>query len=91
MAYIVMCKTISQPLAEGDSTEVVTFVEATIKEVYKEMKSLREDLVDEEELMLVRNYLIGTILGDLDGPFQIMGRWKTWYSITLLMIISTVQ
>ena len=50
--------------------------EATIKEVYKEMKSLREDLVDEDELMLVRNYLIGTILGDLDGPFQIMGRWK---------------
>ena len=50
--------------------------EATIKEVYKEMKLLREDLVDEEELMLVRNYLIGTILGELDGPFQIMGRWK---------------
>jgi zinc protease len=24
----------------------------------------------------VRNYLIVTILGDLDGPFQIMGRWK---------------
>lgn len=50
--------------------------EATIEEVYKEMKLLREDLIDEEELMLVRNYLIGTILGDLDGPFQIMGRWK---------------
>jgi len=50
--------------------------EATIKEVYKEMKGLREIVVDEEELMLVRNYLIGTILGDLDGPFQIMGRWK---------------
>ena len=50
--------------------------EATIKEVYKEMKLLREDLVDAEELLLVRNYLIGTILGDLDGPFHIMGRWK---------------
>ena len=50
--------------------------EATIKEVYKEMKLLREDLIDEEELLLVRNYLIGTILGDLDGPFHIMGRWK---------------
>lgn len=50
--------------------------EATIDEVYKEMKLLREELVDEEELLLVRNYLIGTILGDLDGPFQIMGRWK---------------
>ncbi len=50
--------------------------EATIEEVYKEMKLLREDLVDAEELLLVRNYLIGTILGDLDGPFHIMGRWK---------------
>jgi predicted Zn-dependent peptidase len=50
--------------------------EATIEEVYKEMKLLREELVDEEELLLVRNYLIGTILGDLDGPFQIMSRWK---------------
>lgn len=50
--------------------------EATIEEVYKEMKLLKEELVDEEELLLVRNYLIGTILGDLDGPFQIMGRWK---------------
>ena len=50
--------------------------EATIEEIYTEMKRLREDLVDEDELMLVRNYLIGTLLGDLDGPFQIMGRWK---------------
>ena len=50
--------------------------EATIEEVYKEMKELRENLVDAEELLLVRNYLIGNILGDLDGPFHIMGRWK---------------
>ncbi len=50
--------------------------EATIEEIYKEMKLLREELVDEDELLTVRNYLIGTILGDLDGPFQIMGRWK---------------
>ena len=50
--------------------------EATINEVYNEMKELREELVDEEELQLVKNYLIGTILGDLDGPFHIIGRWK---------------
>ncbi len=50
--------------------------EATISEIYKEMKDLREELVDEEELLLVRNYLIGGILGDLDGPFQIIARWK---------------
>jgi zinc protease len=50
--------------------------EATIAEVHKEMKELREELVDEEELLLVRNYMMGSILGDLDGPFQIMARWK---------------
>ncbi|MEO6232952.1 MAG: pitrilysin family protein [Ferruginibacter sp.] len=50
--------------------------EATIEEVYKEMKILREELIDEEELLLVRNYMIGSILGDLDGPFHIIGRWK---------------
>lgn len=50
--------------------------EATITEVYKEMKNLREELVENDELMLVRNYMIGGILGELDGPFQIIARWK---------------
>ena len=50
--------------------------EATVEEIYKEMKILREELIDEEELLLVRNYMIGSILGDMDGPFQIIGRWK---------------
>lgn len=50
--------------------------EPAIAEIYKEMKRLREEPVDEEELLLVRNYMMGSILGDLDGPFQIIGRWK---------------
>ncbi len=50
--------------------------EATIEEVYKEMQLLREELIPEDELMLVKNYIIGSILGDLDGPFQIIARWK---------------
>ena len=50
--------------------------EATILEVYKEMEILRTELVDEEELLLVRNYLMGGLLGDLDGPFSIIARWK---------------
>ncbi len=59
------------------STEAGTAVcEATITEVYKEMQLLREEAVTEEELLLVKNYLIGTILGDLDGPFHIIARWK---------------
>ena len=50
--------------------------EATITEVYREMEQLRNGDIDQEELLLVKNYLIGTLLGDLDGPFQIIGRWK---------------
>ena len=51
---------------------------ATIEEIYKEMKILREEKIEDEELNLVRNYLIGSILGDLDGPFQIINRWKNY-------------
>ena len=50
--------------------------EATIEEVYKEMKLLRDEPVGAEELLLVRNYMMGSILGDMDGPFQIIARWK---------------
>jgi len=50
----------------------------TIEEVYKEMAILRNELVEAEELSLVKNYMLGSLLGDLDGPFQIMGRWKTY-------------
>jgi zinc protease len=52
--------------------------EATIEEVYKEMELLRKEPVDKEELELVRNYMIGSLLGDLDGPFQIIARWKNY-------------
>ncbi len=59
------------------STEAGSEVcEATINEIYKEMESLREEPVDDEELLLVKNYMIGGVIGELDGPFQIMGRWK---------------
>ncbi|GAC1448810.1 MAG: pitrilysin family protein [Chitinophagaceae bacterium] len=50
--------------------------EATIQEVYKEMGLLRHTLVKEEELLLVKNYMLGSVLGDLDGPFHIIAKWK---------------
>ncbi len=49
---------------------------ATIEEVYKEMELMREEPIDEEELAMARNFAIGTILGDLDGPFHVASRWK---------------
>jgi zinc protease len=50
--------------------------EATVQEIYNEMAVLRNEPVDAEELQLVKNYILGGLLGDLDGPFQIMQRWK---------------
>lgn len=50
--------------------------EETIKEIYVEMQRLREEPVDAEELEMCRNYMIGSILGDLDGPFQVIARWR---------------
>lgn len=52
-------------------------LEQTVKEVYHEMDLICSELVDAEELLLVKNYLLGNILGDLDGPFSIMQRWRT--------------
>lgn len=51
--------------------------EDAVKEIYKEMELLCQERVDEEELLLVKNYLLGNILGDLDGPFSIMQRWRS--------------
>lgn len=50
--------------------------EQTVAEVYKEMDLLCNERVGEEELLLVKNYILGNLLGDLDGPFSIMQRWK---------------
>jgi hypothetical protein len=41
------------------------------------MEILCNELVDDEELLLVKNYLLGNLLGDLDGPFSILQRWRT--------------
>ena len=51
--------------------------EATIEEVYKELLRLQNEAIPADELSLVRNYMIGSILGDLDGAFQVIQRWKS--------------
>ena len=51
--------------------------EPAVKEIYNEMKLLREIPVDAEELLLVKNYLMGQNLGYIDGPFHVIARWKS--------------
>lgn len=49
--------------------------EACVQEIFNEMKRLREEAVEEEELQLVKNYILGSVLSSLSGPFEIMNRW----------------
>lgn len=62
------------------STEVgVDVRQAAIDEIYSEMSRLQEELVDEEELDLVRNYMMGRLQNGLDGPFKVAGMYKGLY------------
>jgi predicted Zn-dependent peptidase len=70
------------PYVNGGSLIIQTeagrdVLEAAVKEVYHEMDKLRSEPIPEEELLLVKNYLLGNLLGDLDGPFSILQRWRT--------------
>lgn len=59
------------------STEVGADVRiAAVQEIYKELQRLREELIPEEELLLVRNYMIGGFQRSIDGPFSQADRHK---------------
>lgn len=59
------------------STEVGADVsnQAT-EEIYNEIKKLINEPVSKEELNLVKNYLAGTLLRSLDGPFALAEKFK---------------
>jgi predicted Zn-dependent peptidase len=52
-------------------------IDGAITEIHREMELLCNEPADAEELLLVKNYLLGGLLGDLDGPFQILQRWRS--------------
>ena len=59
------------------STEVgVDVCQKAINEIYFEMDRLRNELIPEDELQLVKNYLLGTFLRSVDGPFAMAERFK---------------
>jgi predicted Zn-dependent peptidase len=60
------------------STEVGADVtSAALDEIYKEVELLRREAVDQEELAMVRNYMMGSFLKGIDGPFALIDRFKT--------------
>lgn len=66
------------------STEVGTDVtNDTLKEIYKEIKLLREELVDADELETVRNYVLGQFLRSVDGPYALADKFKAVWEFGL--------
>ena len=66
------------------STEVGTDVtNDTLKEIYKEIKTLREELVDADELETVRNYVLGQFLRSVDGPYSLADKFKAIWEFDL--------
>ncbi|HLP34950.1 MAG TPA: pitrilysin family protein [Amoebophilaceae bacterium] len=59
------------------ATEVAQAVtQPTIREIYKEIERLQQDLVQEEELKTVQNYLLGHFLTTINDPFGIMQKFQ---------------
>ncbi|RZL50271.1 MAG: insulinase family protein [Pedobacter sp.] len=59
------------------ATEVGSDVSnAALKEIYKEIDALKNELVGEQELDLVRNYMLGSMLGSLENIFSHADKFK---------------
>lgn len=51
--------------------------EKAVNEIYFEIKKLREELVSEKELQLVKNYILGEFVRMFDGPFSLLDSFKS--------------
>ena len=52
---------------------------ATLQEIEREIDRLRDELVTEEELSLVKNYMMGSLLGSLENIFSHADKFKNVY------------
>ncbi len=60
------------------STDVVKKNTAdTVKEIYKEIDLLKTTLIEDKELLTIKNYLAGQFLNGLDSPFSIASKFKS--------------
>jgi zinc protease len=50
-----------------------------LSEIYKEINALRDEKVSDEELDLVRNYMLGSMLGSLENIFSHADKFKNLY------------
>ncbi len=50
--------------------------ELAVTEIFREMEKLRTELISEEELSLVKNYMLGDVIRNFDGPFATSDNYK---------------
>ena len=60
------------------ATEVRSEVtQQALEEIYKEIKRLSVEPVPDQELQMVRNYMLGTFMRNIDGAFHLSDRCKS--------------
>lgn len=76
------------------------YVDNIIKEVYHEMDVLKSELVTNEELSIVKNYMLGNMCRSYEGPFSIADAWifiesaqldKAYYQRSLDAVLSITR
>ncbi len=73
-----------ETLAEGASLILSTEAsmekkDVVLEEIYAEMRSLRSDVISQEECDMTRNYIMGNFMMQLDGPFRAIDVAKTLF------------
>jgi zinc protease len=59
------------------ATEVGAEVTSSaIEEIYKEVEKLRNEPLEKDELLMVKNFMMGSFLKGIDGAFHLADRWK---------------
>jgi len=51
----------------------------TFREIENEINILKTELISEEELTTVKNYIIGSFISSLNNSFDLLDKWKTIY------------
>lgn len=55
----------------------ISYREAVFNEIFSEIERLKTELVDNEELQTVKNYMVGRMMRSIDGAFRYADVWKS--------------
>ena len=66
-----------------DSEVNIDKTDLAVAACYDEMRRLQDEKPDDEEMALVRNYMLGSVLRDVDGSIKLMKRYIYWQNFGL--------